>query len=114
MTINDFNKVQVNYNVKRNAENQVVEKSTMVNIRCDSTEEAIELYDQIKKKLNGELSGELHKNEDNTNGSLGLFESRDEIGDCPKCGSQLKLRKGQNGSFWGCSNYPKCRYTKQA
>ncbi|WP_234117536.1 topoisomerase DNA-binding C4 zinc finger domain-containing protein [Clostridium hydrogenum] len=31
---------------------------------------------------------------------------------CPQCGSKMKLRSGQYGTFWGCSNYPKCRYTK--
>ena len=39
---------------------------------------------------------------------------RDEAvanGICPKCGSQLVLRKGQYGKFYGCSNYPNCRYT---
>ena len=31
---------------------------------------------------------------------------------CPKCGSDLVKRKGQYGEFLGCSNYPKCKYTK--
>ncbi|WP_157888214.1 nuclease-related domain-containing protein [Bacillus marinisedimentorum] len=31
---------------------------------------------------------------------------------CPKCGGSLSLKKGNFGSFYGCSNYPKCRYTK--
>lgn len=31
---------------------------------------------------------------------------------CPECGSSLIIRKGRYGSFLGCSNYPKCRYTK--
>ena len=30
---------------------------------------------------------------------------------CPTCGSILTIRKGTSGSFWGCSEYPKCRYT---
>lgn len=30
---------------------------------------------------------------------------------CPYCGSDLVRRKGQYGNFWGCSTYPKCRYT---
>jgi hypothetical protein len=30
---------------------------------------------------------------------------------CPKCGSQLIVRKGKFGNFKGCSGYPKCRYT---
>lgn len=31
---------------------------------------------------------------------------------CPKCGGELVMRHGKNGSFIGCSNYPKCRFTK--
>lgn len=30
---------------------------------------------------------------------------------CPKCGGKLVERKGQYGEFYGCSNFPKCRYT---
>ena len=32
-------------------------------------------------------------------------------GICPKCGSTLVKRMGRYGSFYGCSNYPKCRFT---
>ena len=32
---------------------------------------------------------------------------------CPRCSGELVERKGKYGVFWGCSNYPKCRYTKQ-
>lgn len=36
---------------------------------------------------------------------------------CPRCGAPLIIRTVKNGSnlgtkFWGCANYPKCRYTK--
>ncbi|MDR0761437.1 MAG: type I DNA topoisomerase [Campylobacteraceae bacterium] len=31
---------------------------------------------------------------------------------CPECGSELLLRKGRYGEFVACSNYPKCKYTK--
>ena len=36
---------------------------------------------------------------------------------CPKCGGEMVLRTAQKGSnpgqkFWGCSNFPKCRFTK--
>jgi len=30
---------------------------------------------------------------------------------CPKCGGQLVERNGKFGIFYGCSNYPKCRYS---
>ena len=32
---------------------------------------------------------------------------------CPRCGAPLVLRKGKYGSFYGCSRYPKCRYTRK-
>lgn len=32
-------------------------------------------------------------------------------GRCPNCGGQLIERDGQYGPFWGCSNYPHCRFT---
>lgn len=34
-------------------------------------------------------------------------------GICPKCGGHLVLRNGKYGTFYGCSNYPKCRFTTQ-
>ena len=33
---------------------------------------------------------------------------------CPRCGGELRKRNGRFGEFWGCSNYPGCRYTKNA
>lgn len=30
---------------------------------------------------------------------------------CPKCNGKLEKRKGKYGKFYGCSNFPKCRYT---
>jgi restriction system protein len=36
---------------------------------------------------------------------------------CPQCGSQLTIRTARRGNnagkqFWGCSNYPRCKYTR--
>jgi restriction system protein len=36
---------------------------------------------------------------------------------CPKCGGEMVMRTAQRGpnpgqKFWGCSNFPRCRYTK--
>lgn len=36
-----------------------------------------------------------------------------ERGICPRCGGNLVLRKGKFGEFWGCSNYPKCKFIKK-
>ena len=34
-------------------------------------------------------------------------------GICPRCGGNLVLRNGKYGEFWGCSNYPKCKFIKK-
>ncbi len=31
-------------------------------------------------------------------------------GKCPRCGGNLVLRNGRYGKFYGCSNYPSCKY----
>ena len=35
-------------------------------------------------------------------------------GICPQCGGRLIFREGRYGPFYGCSNYPKCRFTHKA
>jgi hypothetical protein len=32
---------------------------------------------------------------------------------CPNCGGELKVRKGRYGKFYGCSNFPECRFSKK-
>lgn len=41
------------------------------------------------------------------------FKENIESNTCPWCGEVLVERNGKYGSFLGCSNYPKCRYTKK-
>ncbi len=33
---------------------------------------------------------------------------------CPICGRELLLRKGKFGMFYGCSSFPRCRFTQNA
>ncbi|WP_318614636.1 NERD domain-containing protein [Sporosarcina sp. YIM B06819] len=32
---------------------------------------------------------------------------------CPKCKSELSLKTGKYGDFYGCSSFPKCRFTRE-
>lgn len=32
---------------------------------------------------------------------------------CPRCGGKLVLRNGKYGDFYGCENYPKCKFIKK-
>lgn len=46
------------------------------------------------------------------NSTIAQKERKISSGLCPRCGGKLVQRNGKRGSFLGCSNYPKCRYTK--
>ena len=39
-------------------------------------------------------------------------ENTNETDTCSLCGGKLVLRNGKYGKFYGCSNYPKCNYTR--
>ena len=40
------------------------------------------------------------------------FERKYDPTVCPECGGKLVEKNGRNGRFVGCSNFPKCRFTK--
>lgn len=33
---------------------------------------------------------------------------------CPECGLKMVARNGKFGKFWGCSNYPECKGTRDS
>ena len=39
-----------------------------------------------------------------------FYQTNSEV--CPYCNNKLVKRNGRYGSFYGCSNYPNCTYTK--
>lgn len=41
-----------------------------------------------------------------------VIKPKDDPMRCPDCGGRLQERRGRFGKFIGCSNYPKCRYTR--
>lgn len=43
---------------------------------------------------------------------LGKIQQGMVIELCPRCGGELKKRSGKFGKFFGCSNFPQCRYTR--
>lgn len=57
---------------------------------------------------------------ENINNKYSSFQDNNSntyINHCPRCGNKLILRTATKGTkagqnFWGCSNYPKCKYTK--
>ena len=98
---NEFNKLQINEVIEKDANGNVFKRSLMFNIRCNDVEEAERLYHQLKAKFNG-------------NSSSGSETVANSNAPTCVCGKPMVLRNGKNGAFYGCSGYPKCRKTKEA
>ncbi len=69
----------------------------------------IERYSNLESMINDDRT-KLQEIEKSSKVSLETAELSDV---CPRCGGNLVARKGKYGSFIGCSNYPKCRYTEK-
>ena len=68
----------------------------------DFSEILTQFYDAFKKELEAASTGMLSVK--------GIGFSTDLT--CPQCNHLLHIRMGKNGQFLGCSNYPKCTYTR--
>ena len=64
-----------------------------------------ERYDQIANKE------EIRQHKQNVKDRQDRAKNLIRQGVCPQCGGQLVLRNGRYGSFYGCSNFPKCKFT---
>lgn len=69
-----------------------------------------QIYEYIKNnQYIGKDRRQEHKNRViNLKKEMGSIENQ-----CPICNSSLVLRNGKYGEFYGCSNYPNCRYTRK-
>ncbi|QLB20406.1 hypothetical protein A6B43_02020 [Vespertiliibacter pulmonis] len=43
---------------------------------------------------------------------MSLFKSTKQSEICPECQSPLQIKRGKQGLFLGCTNYPKCQFIK--
>lgn len=75
-------------------------------------EEIIDNIDELKDKIiiNNIVDKEIRKRHIERIQSIKEFYDDNT---CPSCGGKLKLRIGKNGNFFGCENYPKCKYTRK-
>ena len=70
--------------------------------------EALNITDSEARSKHGEQANARKVNyEQKTN--TAIYSGR-----CPKCGGSLVKRTGTYGVFYGCSNYPNCKYTHPA
>ncbi len=80
-----------------------------------SQKEVVEIIDSIESER---LSQSFKTNREHIKHVKKIIEEKDRKNLCPKCGSELILRVAKKGAnagneFYGCSNYPTCRYTAQ-
>lgn len=61
----------------------------------------------IKEKEDAQLSTSEHV------ANIHKMQEQIQANVCPRCGGALVERHHNGSTFWGCSNYPKCRFTKK-
>ncbi len=74
---------------------------------CLSVKKMEEYYNKLLElKITSSISKEEH--------IANIYKKQEQLqnGICPRCGGKLVVRNGKNGSFFGCSNYPNCKFTK--
>lgn len=77
--------------------------------RCLFPEEVSQYYKVIAaSEINDKDAAKQHV--ENIHNKIAYENSELSQGLCPKCDGKLILRNGKYGAFYGCSNYPRCRY----
>ncbi len=71
-----------------------------------------EIYD-ILIQINGKHNHVNGNHLTNIKHALKDKETKISSGVCPRCGGNLVMRNGKYGNFYGCNNYPKCRFTQK-
>lgn len=99
-TIKKIEKSSDNY--VRSAKEMMKVADSFNELLNESNNTFIEKY----KELVNQQAEDASKKVDTTDNS----GANDNI--CPRCGAQLVLRNGKRGEFYGCSSFPKCRFTK--
>ena len=81
-----------------------IEKNRGITLSSEKIEEAARLLQEAQ-------ATEITKKEHIENIQL----MRDKIAQniCPRCGGKLVLRYGKYGQFYGCENYPNCKFIKK-
>ena len=106
---------EVNKNVKNVGTKLTNEKidelyNTLYPLTQADAEQKLKHIEDIKKKY------DIQENKPETVAEENKAEEKGKL--CPKCGGRLVLRTTKNGEhkgekFWGCSNFPKCRYIEK-
>jgi hypothetical protein len=88
--------------------NVILESCIEINLTQEQVNEISDkLNENIIKDKNAKKS---HIKQVNYNKYNRLYKIQSGI--CPRCSGNMILRNSQYGEFYGCSNYPKCKYKR--
>ena len=97
-------------NVQNPTQNNEIVNQTVVNFD-DNEIINIDSVTSIEKEMSSDI-------QDNNIENTCIESEKEKSLICPQCGSKLVLRKAKRGNhvgenFYGCSNYPKCKYIQK-
>jgi hypothetical protein len=75
------------------------------------TESQVRIITSILIASNQDSKENREKHVKTVRRNIQMREDAIDSGKCPRCGGTLARRQGKYGSFYGCSNYPKCKFT---
>jgi hypothetical protein len=76
---------------------------------CLGDQFGLALYDPDQEHVESSHGGAPRQT--GGNGQSGSGHSDQGAPICEKCGSEMRRRSGKNGDFYGCSAYPRCKFT---
>lgn len=76
------------------------------------SKEQIDRINQVLLDCKITNSETIHNHTENVQKYVEYKNELADQGICPRCYGKLVKRNGKKGEFYGCSNYPKCRYIK--
>lgn len=95
----------------------VIQRKDLANkiLELSTVEKSIEVDSVYNRICELNIVDYEKRREHVSNAKLKRDETENKISNmiCPKCGGQLVIRNGKYGTFTGCSNYPKCNFTKK-
>jgi Nuclease-related domain/Topoisomerase DNA binding C4 zinc finger len=86
---------------------KIIRKNKEFSLSRDQVREIEEKL--VQSNMKDRFSKKAHINQIRTRPHQSRQREKELI--CPACGGRLVSRTGKFGSFYGCNNYPRCRYT---
>ncbi|MEY8427237.1 topoisomerase DNA-binding C4 zinc finger domain-containing protein [Lachnospiraceae bacterium 46-15] len=102
---------------RQSASSKKAMRETAERVLAWNVEERKDYFAKYQKLYDEYLKEEAQKEEAKRKENAGKEVREEKAADsqevilCPQCGGSLVKRNGRYGEFYGCSNYPKCKYT---